>query len=192
MFHTLHRLYVMTWVVLIIGGMVWLYPRTGISEPLMDWYAVWQNEPGPRVKPVAELSGTAVRVNDGTSFVLRTVDRETYTMGLLGVLPVEPTPKPGAPPTDLAKQSREFLSELLLSNEVQVAATFLDPQRRGVGVVHLGKTNVNAAVVASGHGKLKRDYIKGLSWQDQYQLLRADRKMREFNPDSVTADVSRR
>ena len=37
MFFFLHRVYVTTWLALILGGAAWLYPRTGLSEPLIDW-----------------------------------------------------------------------------------------------------------------------------------------------------------
>jgi endonuclease YncB( thermonuclease family) len=179
MFHVLHRIYVLSWVILSVGAVVWLYPRTGISEPLLDWYAVWQNEPGPTVKPAAELSGAVVRVVDGSSFTLRTPDRQFYTIGLLGI--TVPALKPNSPAAELeaAERSKAFLSDLILSNQVEVAATGLDPQHRGVGIVHLGQTNVNAAVVQSGLVQLRRDFIKGLPWRDQYILLRADRKARE-------------
>ena len=165
--------------VLIVGGVVWLYPRTGISEPLLDWYAVWQNEPGPTVQPVAELSGTAIRVLDGSSFTLQTTNRGLYTIGLLGVTAPVVTPKSTAAELDRAQKSQNLLGGLILSNDVRVAATWLDPLHRAVGVVELGQTNVNAAMVQSGLVKLKKAYIKGLPWRDQYALLRAERKAHE-------------
>ena len=176
MFHLLHRVYVISWAVLGIGSVVWLYPRTGISEPLMDWYAVWQNGPGPTVKPVAELSGKVVRVEDGASFVLRAADREWYNIGLLGISVPGVSARRSETQVNAARRSQEFLSTLILSNEVQVTATYLDPQRRGVGLVHLGPTNINATVVESGLVKFKPDFIKGLPWHEQYQLMRAARR----------------
>jgi endonuclease YncB( thermonuclease family) len=176
MFHVLHRVYVLSWILCSVGLVAWLYPRTGISEPLLDWYAVWQNGPVAATKPVAELSGTAVRVIDGASFTLQTADRELYTIGLLGVTPPPVTPTSSANDLNLAQKSRDFLGALVLSNQVRVTATWLDPQRRGVGIVYVGGTNVNAAAVKSGLAKLKRDYIKALPWRDQYTLLRAERR----------------
>jgi endonuclease YncB( thermonuclease family) len=176
MFHVLHRVYVISWAVLGIGAVVWLYPRTGLSEPLMDWYAVWQNGTGETVKPVAELSGKVTRVDDGTSFVLRVGDREWYTVGLLGVTGPRLSPRPPSTEIEKAQQNKAFLSDLVLSNQVEVAATFLDPQHRAVGVVHLGSTNINAAVVEAGLVKFKPEFIKGLSWHDQYEFMRAARR----------------
>lgn len=191
MFHVLHRIYVFCWVILSVGAVVWIYPRTGISEPLLDWYAVWQNQPGPTIKPAAELSGTVVRVVDGSSFTLQTSDRQFYTIGLLGIM--LPVSKPNSPAAELeaAERSRALLSDLVLSNQVEVAAIGLDPQHRGVGIVHLGKTNINAAVVESGLVKLKRDYIRGLPWRDQYVLLRAERKARETKTAAKEPDADK-
>src|SRR3954453_15606013 len=112
MFYKLHRVYVLSWVMLAVGGVVWLYPRSGISEPLLDWYAVWQNKPGPVVKPVAELSGAVVRVIDGASFTFQTPDRQLYNVALLGV--TAPVLKPNSPvsQTELAQQSQAHLSEM--------------------------------------------------------------------------------
>jgi endonuclease YncB( thermonuclease family) len=176
MFHALHRIYVTTWVVLVLGGMVWLYPRTGISQPLMDWYAVWQNHPRDTVKPSTELSGTVVRVLNGATFTLQTPDRKLYDIGLLGVVPPTLPANSRLPETDAARHSRTFLDAMLLSNQVQVALTFLDAQHRGVGIAHIGETNVNAAMVESGLVKLKPEFIRSLPWHDQYDLLRAERK----------------
>jgi endonuclease YncB( thermonuclease family) len=191
MFHALHRIYVLSWVILSAGAVVWIYPRTGVSEPLMDWYAVWQNQPGPTVKPAAELSGSVVRVVDGSSFTLRTPDHQFYTIGLLGIALPALKPNLSAAELESAERSKAFLSDLILSNEVEVAATGLDPQHRGVGLVHLAKTNVNAAVVESGLVKLKREYIRGLPWHDQYVLLRAERKARETKTRAKEPDTER-
>jgi endonuclease YncB( thermonuclease family) len=179
MFHVLHRVYVLSWVVLSLGLVVWLYPRTGISEPLLDGYAVWQNGPAPAVQPAAELSGMVLRVIDGTSFTLRSASREVYTVGLLGVAGPVRLAKPTAAEVESAQRAQNFLSGLILSNEVQVMATWLDPQRRAVGIVHLGETNINAAMIEAGMQHLKKEHIKGLPWRDQYALFRAERKARE-------------
>jgi endonuclease YncB( thermonuclease family) len=176
MFHTLHKVYVTTWVVVLFGAVVWLYPRTGISEPLMDWYAVWQNHPKDTVKPSTELSGTVVRVTDGATFTLQTPDRKLYDIALLGVVPPAVPANARHPETEPARRSRAQLSDLVLSNEVQVALTYLDAQHRGVGIAHLGDTNVNAAMVESGLVKLKPEFIRSLPWHEQYDLLRAERR----------------
>ena len=177
MFLTLHRLYVLTWTTLLVGGVMWLYPRSGISEPVRDWYAVWQNRAEGGAKPVGSLSGTVVKIIDGGSLTLRADDRQLYSVALLGVVP--PAFTPSSAEGELAKRSKERLSALVLSNRVDVTLTWIDQQRRGVGVVHSGETNVNAAMVQSGLVQLKRGFIKGLPLLDQYAIVRAARKAQE-------------
>ncbi len=181
MFYVLHRIYMVSWAALVIGAIVWLYPRTGISEPLLDWYGVWQNTHGSPSKPMEWISGEVVRVTDANAFVLRGSDRQVYSIGLLGTLsPAAVSPKPGSKTDEpeLAKEAKAHLSDLILSNQVSVEVTVMDRQRRGIGVVHLGDTNVNAVMVESGLLELKREFIKGLPLFDQYALIRADREAR--------------
>lgn len=177
MFHILHRLYVLGWFVLVCLGLVWLYPRTGLSEGLADWHAVWKNQPKTTMKPVGEISGTVTKVLGSGSLTLRSEDQQLYNIALLGV--VSPPATPQESESDLAKRGKQRLADLVLSNEVQVTLTWLDPLRRGVGVVHVGRTNVNAAMVESGVVQLKREFIKGIPLLDQYAMVRADRLSKE-------------
>ena len=179
MFHILHRIYILSWVLLVVGGAVWVYPRTGISEPLSDWYGVWQNAQGNTTQPLSSLSGKVVRILDGTSFMLRSSDHQFYSIGLLG-LAVEPAKahvRPGG--NDSVELRRAKLSELVLSNDVEVAVASMDAQHRGLGIVRCGQTNVNAAMIESGRVELKREFIKGLPPREQYVLIRADRIAKE-------------
>ena len=179
--YTLHRIYVLGWAALIIGGAVWLYPRTGVAEPLLDWYEVWQNAHGTPAKAVQPISGKVINILDPISFTLRATDRQLYSIGLAGaVLP--PSTHATRADRELADRAKARLRDLVLSNEVDVAVTWMDAQRRGVGIVHLGKTNINAAMIQSGLLNLKLDYIKGIPWFDQYALLRADRRSRQHPP----------
>jgi endonuclease YncB( thermonuclease family) len=176
MFHFLHRLYVLSWIAVIVGGCTWLYVRLGVSEPLADWFQVFQNAYENGTKPMEHLSGKAVGVTDGTSFTLRTADHQVFSFGLLGLLPGTSNGK-----TDdaLTRLSRQRLSELILSNDVEVLVASLDAQHRGLGIVHLGDTNVNALMLESGLVEFKREFIKGIPMREQYALIRADRKARE-------------
>jgi hypothetical protein len=184
MFYTLHRLYLLAWVALILGAGFWLYPRAGVSEPLVNWYEVWQNTHGVPTRPVELLSGKVIKITEPNAFMLRGSDHQSYSVALLGtvpsaVLPATPT-KPRTEPESV-REAKERLSDLILSNEVSVEVTVMDPFRRGVGIVHLGETNINAVMVESGLLELKRDYIKGLPLSDQYALIRADRRAKSRN-----------
>jgi endonuclease YncB( thermonuclease family) len=176
MFKTLHRLYVLAWVLLILGGANWLYLRSGVAEPAMDLYAVWRNTAQKRVSPVAEVTGQAVRVLDGVSFAMRGEDRQLYNVGLVGVLP--PADNQSGAGLEAGQQAKSRLSELILSNEVRVAFTYVDPQRRGTGLVYMGPTNVNAVMIRSRLVQFKPEFVKALPLTAQYALLRADRKAR--------------
>jgi endonuclease YncB( thermonuclease family) len=179
MFQILHRVYVLGWVAMVVGGALWLYPRTGLSEPLLDWYEVIQNAQGTTTISMGNLSGEAVRVVDGTTFMLRTSDRQLYSIGLVGAIAPPIKAHPGTNEVAAAESSRARLSELILSNRVEVVLASLDPQHRGLGIVRSGELNVNATMIEAGLVTLKRDFIKGLPLREQYALIRADRKLKE-------------
>jgi endonuclease YncB( thermonuclease family) len=180
MFFMLHRIYVASWIGLVLGALAWIYPRAGLSAPMRDWYEVWQNSEGTTRHSVEHLSGTVIKVTDATAFTLRTPDRQLFAIGLAGVL--SPAVKPRPTPEDLeqARQCRAKLSELILSNEVEVALLTLDPQHRGIGVVHMGATNVNAALIQSGLVQFKPAFVKELPFLEQFALFRADRIAKEI------------
>jgi endonuclease YncB( thermonuclease family) len=168
MFHFLHKIYLLGWAALIIGVVVLLYPRSGISEQLEVGLEVWRNSDGISDRTLEHISGTPIRIFDGTTFTLRGPENQLYTIGLVGLS------IPSRPPFSPA-ESKALLSDLILSNEVDLALSWLDPQLRGLAVVRLGKTNVNAVMIKSGFATLNRNYIKGLPLLDQYKLIQAER-----------------
>jgi endonuclease YncB( thermonuclease family) len=130
------------------------------------------------------LSGNVIKITEPNAFMLRGSDRQPYSVALLGTVPPAiPAATPTKPRTEpeSVRQAKERLSDLILSNEVSVEVTVMDAFRRGVGIVHLGETNVNAVMVESGLLELKRDYIKGLPLSDQYALIRAERRAKTRN-----------
>jgi endonuclease YncB( thermonuclease family) len=176
MFRILHRIYVVGWLTLIIGAMVWVYPRTGISEPLADWYCVWQNTQGVPSKPVETITGTVMKVTGPTSFALRGPSQQWYSIGLLGVVP-KAAGKAKEAREDSGK-ARAELSRLILSNTVEVTVVSMDAAHRGLGIVHVGSTNINAVMVETGLLELKQEFIKGMPVREQYALFKAERKGR--------------
>jgi endonuclease YncB( thermonuclease family) len=177
MFHTLHRIYVVGWVALVVAALAWIYPRSGASEALLDWYAVWQNRPEFNAPAVGELSGKVVRVIDGASLTVQTPDQQWHNIGLLGL--EAPARTRGLAESRLADRSKALLAELVLSNDVEVLLTWTDAHRRGVGVVRAGGTNVNAAMVETGLVRLQPQFIKNLPLRDQYALVRAERRAKQ-------------
>jgi endonuclease YncB( thermonuclease family) len=127
-------------------------------------------------EPAAELSGEVVKVIDGTSLAVRGDDRHFYSIALLGAVPLD---KANSPSRGASDPGKARLADLVLSNKVDVTLTWMDERKRGVGVVHMGRTNVNAVMVESGLVKLNRQFIKPLPLIDQYALIRAERKANE-------------
>ena len=78
------------------------------------------------------------------------------------------------PPAKLRDDARTRLSQWVLSNHVRVEATSLTEQRTGLGVLHVGATNVNAALVEAGLARVNRNYLKGLPLDQLYAILRAE------------------
>lgn len=183
MFTILHRIYVVCGAILVVASLSWLVMRTDAVDFARDWSAVLYNTSEVAVKPVGELTGQVIKVVDGGSLMVRASDRQLYSIGLLGI--EAPPFKPNSADGELAKKAMKKLSGLVLSNHVQVTLTLLDPQRRGVGVIHLGETNVNAAMVETGSVGFQRKFIKGLPLLDQYSLVRADRRAKEQKLSSL-------
>src|SRR4051812_20476241 len=116
MFHILHKLYVVACLALLVATTAWVYARSGVSDGLADWYAVWQNKPKPASQAAAELSGDVVKVNDGTSLTLRATDQRFYSVALLGAVPLTNS-NPGHRGSPDPATGR--LRELVLSNQVE-------------------------------------------------------------------------
>jgi endonuclease YncB( thermonuclease family) len=173
MFHTLHRLYVIAWTLIVLAAAGWAYAYTDVSGALSDWHAVWQNKPKPGSSPAAEFSGTVTKIIDSTSLVVRAAEGQPYSIALQGLVPFEKPASTAKTRIDLAKTR---LTELALSNQVHVTLTWVDERRRAIGVVYVGPTNINATLVEMGLVTLKRDFIKPLPMTEQYALIRADRR----------------
>jgi endonuclease YncB( thermonuclease family) len=180
MFNFLHKVYLLGWSVLIIGGVLWLYPRSGIPERLAVAAELWSMHDETPTRSLEQISGVPIQIVDGGSFTMRASNNQLYTIGLAGV---------NAPPvrstqakTDPGEQSRALLSDLILSNEVDVALSWVDPQFRGIGLVRAGAINVNAEMVESGLVRLNREYLRGLPLREKYALVAAERRVRLEDP----------
>jgi hypothetical protein len=174
MFQMLHRVYVLGWTVL-VGGAAWLYPRTGLSEPLIDCYEVWQNSREAHATPLGHLEGKVVDVPGPTTVIVRTPDHQLYSIGLVGLTVPRGTAQRQNDSLAAAESAKSHLSELVLSNDVAVGLVSIDPQRRGLGVLRLGTTNINSVLIQSGVVELKHEFIRGLSFREQYTLIHAER-----------------
>ena len=75
--------------------------------------------------------------------------------------------------------SKTNLSELVLSNRVRIAMTYLSPLRAGAGIVRQGTNNINVRMVESGLVRVNRESIRELPVPEQYRLVAAERKAQE-------------
>lgn len=176
MFHILHRVYLVTWSLILLACVGWAYAHSGISHGLADGYVVWQNKPKAGSAPIIPLSGTVTRVLDGRSLTIKGTDKQSYSIALQGLVPVE---NPGVAFRKTVTPAKARLTELTLSNQVDVVLTSVDEYRRGLGVVYLGRTNVNALLIESGLAGLKLEFIRPLPLTEQYALVRAGRRAQE-------------
>ena len=121
-----------------------------------------------------EVRGKVVKVYDGETFQIRDGDARICMIRLTGMdAPDYHTTNKAA--LRLAGQSHTNLSRLILSNVVRVEITYTNNPPGVLGIAYLGRTNINAAMVASGSAVLKREYMNGLPFKEKYALLQAER-----------------
>jgi endonuclease YncB( thermonuclease family) len=101
---------------------------------------------------VPETTGPVIKVYDGNTIGLISSNR-LIVLRLAGTSAPLPPPTSGAKnskPDDINTEAREFLSSLVLSNDVRVSLQYLSPLGTGTGIVWIGTNNINAALVAAG------------------------------------------
>jgi endonuclease YncB( thermonuclease family) len=174
MFHKLHRLLVFVCWGLVVCAAVYVYQQRAVFNPAVDLVSAWRIREGFAQSDLGRIRGRVTRVNTGDTFQL--VDREgrLHQIRLTGMS--APEFQVGNKRVNaIAGASRDSLKSLVLSNEVQVAITYTNGPRDGLGLVYLGMTNVNAAQILAGQAKAREDYMNGLPLKERYFLLRAAR-----------------
>jgi endonuclease YncB( thermonuclease family) len=174
MFHALHKIWLMiVWSAVALLGLLayrereFFWPAVGVAQALAIREGFEQQVSG-------EVSGKVVKVYDGETFQIRDGNARACMIRLTGVdAPDYRTTNKAA--LRLAGQSHTNLSRLILSNIVRVEITYTNNPPGALGVVYLGRTNINAAMVASGAAVLKREYMNGLPFKEKYALLQAER-----------------
>lgn len=174
MFHVLHKVYVGILFALLGCVLFYIYQNRMVFSPGADFVrALWiRQEAAPIV--AAEITGDVVQVMDLSSFQMKVGTGYLYNVRLGGL----EFPFPDERDLDgkkLRRIGKTNLSDLVLSKKVHVKFTYISEHRSGVGTVYLGETNVNAVMAAAGFAKPKRQYLKGLSIDQLYALLRAER-----------------
>lgn len=183
MFRILHRIAVVLTICFVCGSMLGLaalaYQQRAIVSPAVDGFDAFKAWLTHDTRIVGEVSGRVIKVETDYAFQLKDSQGGRYHFRLAGIeIPKSPLP--------LSKAEREWklmvrsnLSNLILSNEVRVLATYLNEHRSGLGVVYLGGANVNTLLVEEGLAKVKPEYLKGLPLKPYYAFLRAQRRAQE-------------
>ena len=163
-------------VVLLIGFCVWLWQYRELVDPTVDLYRAWRlgtHTPTPGF----EVRLTAMKVYDGDNLQARDAAGGIFTVRLAG-LDAPDFGSPDRATRDRARNSRDFLAALVQTNSIRVEVTLTNESRVLLGVVYLGRTNVNAESVAAGHAEFRRDYVAGVSYRCRLALLQAERRAR--------------
>jgi endonuclease YncB( thermonuclease family) len=178
MFHTLRKVVIGLGFGLLIGVGIYLGVRWELFHSLMDLVEVVQMKEKGQPRKLEPLTGRVIQIVDDHSFRLRNNQGMVYVFQLTGL------DSPAAPKATneiirgLREDSKSHLTQLILSNQVEILVTYLSEQRSGLSLVYLGQTNVNAAMVEGGLARLNREYLQGLPFKEKYALVRADSKAR--------------
>jgi len=184
MFHLLRRIVIVSGWLGLCGLAVCLYQYRHVFDPMVDLARSLNTGPGARQEVCGEMSGRAVRVFSGDTFLLQNSEGILFTVRLTGLsAPDLVSPNPAE--RLRARQSRTNLSELVLSNQIHVIITVSNSSRILLGLARAGTTHVNVRLVESGAAVMRRELMNGLPMKDRYALLRADRraKSRELLPE---------
>ncbi|MBI2947941.1 MAG: thermonuclease family protein [Verrucomicrobia bacterium] len=179
MFHILHKLAQVAFYGLLAGLGAVLYQQRSVLHPVVDYYQAWQiHRENPR-QDRESISGQVIKVTGEYAFQMKSAQGLLFNFQLTGFEPITATNRADEAAAVLKEECKSRLTELILSNEVRVAPSFLSPLRTGLGVVYRGETNVNAVLVEAGLARPNRNYLKGLTRDELYEMFRAERKARE-------------
>ena len=106
-----------------------------------------------------EYKGTVVGIADGDTFTLLTADKKQVKVRLSEI----DAPEKAQP---FGTRSRQALSDLIFSKDVQIVKDDIDRYGRLVGQLYVGTTHVNRKMVQEGMPWIYRQYLK-----DQALLL---------------------
>jgi hypothetical protein len=183
MFYRLHRLVKgIVWLGL-IAGLYWLWLQREALEPVYVWYDVYNNGGIDRTEPLPTISGVGIHVVDGHTFRIMK-DKQLYSVRLTGFV----TPEAPLSPAEihLEKARRDFLRGAVISNRVHVEVTYSNMNSL-LGVVYVGKTNVNIHFLTNSLSEFNREYIKTLPRDLQYKFFSAARAHRKWNEMEETS-----
>jgi endonuclease YncB( thermonuclease family) len=175
MFWFLHRAGIAAfWCLWLVAAFV-VYEQRAVLEPAFDYPGlVWRHGLGA-TQDLPTLEGKVMMVFAGDSFQFVDAGGYGFNYGLAGVTAPRAGRADAPGQKRLADLSRTNLLQLLAGRHVAVTVTLANPQTRtGLGLVHCGRTNINAAVLAAGQGWLNPRQIELLPLAEEFELLRAE------------------
>jgi endonuclease YncB( thermonuclease family) len=178
MFHALRKIVIGICCALVIVAGVYVYQKRAIFSPVTDLIEALRIQDKSPPKALGQLPGRVVSVGDKNSFQLKDAHGTTYIFHLAGLSASAGPEATNGPARGFEVERRRYLSQLVLSNQVQVLVTILNEQRQGLGIVYIGSTNVNAAMAEGGFDRVRREYLRGLPWRERYALVHAESKAR--------------
>jgi len=162
-------------VVALVGLGYWTWQYRAMFDPVRDLVNAWRMGHAPWSAP--EMEFTVLKVVDAEKLQARDSAGSLFTIRLAGL----EAPRDGVSPAaqrERAAAGREFLTSLVVSNQVEVEVTLTNESRVILGFVSVGGTNVNAACIAAGHAGFQPDALGKASLRSRWEMLQADRRAR--------------
>lgn len=156
-----------------------LYQNRSIFSPLNDFAEALQLWEGKSKAERKFVNGEVTQISENYTIRMKDENGDIFNFRLTALEAPSVRQTSFERVSSLLSAAQEKLSELILSNHVQVAVTHLDADQNGLGVIYWGKTNVNALIVELGLAQLRREYFRDLKLSELYALLRAERAARE-------------
>ncbi len=130
--------------------------------------------------PVQEVvTGRVVRVPSAQRLVVASADHVPRSFEVVGIATPRATPNPRSQQSVASRAGRDFLSDLVLSNQVRIACTLLVPDAGGMGGVYFGDTNVAIPLLSGGYAIVDDTSLRSLPVKEQVELLAAEKVARD-------------
>ncbi len=172
-----------------------LYQQRAALDPVWVLWDAYRNKGSEELKTEI-ATGKVTQVVDPLTVSLQFEHGRYYNLRLAGLV-FPPRPQRSDPAYDqFEKQARERLATIVSGRAAEIQLLHAYDAQRGLGVLFVETTNVNALVLRQGNAKLKREYIKGLPVREQYDFMRAEQLARKerlglWNRESVGKDEPR-
>ncbi|HLU03208.1 MAG TPA: thermonuclease family protein [Advenella sp.] len=139
------------------------------SEVLRCLIAIIMLAPAPPVLAATWLEGRVVGIADGDTLTILDKARQQHKIRLAQI----DAPESGMP---YGRAAKKFLSLAVYRKTVRVLADKRDRYGRVLGVVYLGRQNINMRMVANGYAWAYRAYVTDTAYCNAQALARRQRQ----------------